>query len=284
MVILAVLLQLAPVTPPTAPPAYTPPPLHGGPREMTCPVGGERFSIWQPTMYSTYGERPDGKPYGYLPFPFPVPECPSNRLIAFDSFSPDEVAKLAGIIDTVEYTRLTTTETTYYRAWWLAERLGRPPQDSLGLLLSAIWQVTPDAVSEPTANRDAEQRRRYQELFVAEVRRLPAATPAKDRFWLEARAANATRQLGRFGDAEALRKTAEASLSGLSEKKGWDTYLTKLKTVIARRDIGVEPLDMIPEQEADIACAFRPPSNAFDRAFCARPETAARVAEMRKSR
>ena len=251
---------------------------------MTCPVGGERFPAWQPSMYSTYGERPDGKPYGYLPFPFPVPECPGNKLIAFDRFSPEEVAKLAGIIDTAEYKRLTRIETTYYRAWWLAERLGRPAQDSLGLLLSAIWQVTPDVSGGSTADRDAEQRRRYQEVFVAEVRRLPAATPAKDRFWLEARAANAARQLGRFGDAEALRKTAEASLSRLPEKKGWDTYLTKLKTVIARRDTGVEPLDMIPEQEADIACAFRPPSNAFDRAFCARPETAARVAEMRKSR
>jgi hypothetical protein len=111
---------------------------------MTCPVGGETFSAWQPAMFSTYGERPDGKPYSYLPFPFPLPECPSNKLVVFDKVSTQDAENLARLIGTADYKRLIGSETTYYRAYWLAGKLGRPEVLRLGLLLSAIWQVTPD--------------------------------------------------------------------------------------------------------------------------------------------
>ena len=281
MLLLALLLQTASTQSPPAQSPPPPPPLHGGPQKMVCPVGGESFSAWQPTMYSTYGERPDGKPYSYLPLPFPVPECPTNKLLLFDSFSAEEVTALTGIIATPDYVRLIDTDTTYYRAYWLATRLGRPKSQSLGLLLSAIWQVSPGAMTPPsTTNTDA-QLRRYQALFVGEVQKLAATSDLKDQTWLLARAANAARQMGQFREAQQLLDRAEQSLAGISDKRGWDGYVAKLRIVIARRDVNIEPLDMIPAQEVASACTRRDHPNAFDRGICSQPAIAAQIAKMR---
>lgn len=242
---------------------------------MTCPVGGERFSAWQPAMYSTYGERPDGKPYSYLPFPFPLPECPSNKLIVFGKFSTQETAALAQAIATPAYRQLIGAETSYYRAYWLSTKLGRPRRESLGLLLSAIWQVSPDAAEKAPSRAEDARRRRYQALLVREVQRLGPAVAPQDRALLQARAANAAREMGAFREAEALRVQAMASLAGLSDKRGWDGYLFRLDAVIARRDSSIEPLDMIPEQQAASICERARPSNAFDRAVCVRIQNGA---------
>jgi hypothetical protein len=234
-------------------------------------------------MYSIYGERPDGKPYSYLPFPFPLAECPANKLIVFDDFSAEETTALARLIAAEDYKRLVETETTYYRAYWLATKLGRPKPQALGLLLSAIWDVSPGQMSAPPAGKTAAQLDRYQKTFVNEARQLDLTLQGKDRVWIEARAANAARQMGRFSQAESLRKQAEKSLAGITDKGGWDTYLAKLQSVISRRDAEVEPLDMIPEQQVAYTCVERRTLNAFDQAACAKPEVAARVAELRKS-
>lgn len=207
MLSLALLLQAAPVTPPAPPPRL--PPLHGGPRYMICPVGGEQFAAWQPSMYSTYGERPDGRPYSYLPFPLPVPECPGNKLIAFDTFSEAERQKLGGLIMSDEYQRLIKADTTYYRAYWLAKALGRPKPQALGLLLSAIWQVSPGEFAGEGNEKGDPRLRRYQSTFTSEVRALDSEIAAKDRVWLQARAANAARQMRRF-PAEAMPSLASA--------------------------------------------------------------------------
>jgi hypothetical protein len=281
VLVVALLLQTAQPSPAALPPP--PPPLHGGPQEMTCPVGGERFSAWRPSSYSIFGERPDGKPYSYLPFPFPVPECPTNKLIVFDDFSPEETATLARLIAAEDYKRLTEAETPYYRAYWLAMKLGRPKPQALGLLLSAIWQVSPGQMAGKPSQNDAAQLDRYQKAFVNEARQLEPAVEAKDRVWIEARAANAARQMGQFDEAERLRQQAEKSLAAIADKRGWDTYLAKLQAVISRRDAEVEPVDMIPEQQIAYACLDRRTLNAFDRAACGKPEVAAAVAKLRKS-
>jgi hypothetical protein len=234
-------------------------------------------------MYSIYGERPDGKPYSYLPFPFPAPECPANKLIVFDDFSAEETSALARLIAAEDYKRLVETETTYYRAYWLATKLGRTKPQALGLLLSAIWQVSPGQMAAMPNEKSEAQLDRYQRTFINEARQLDLTIEGKERVWIEARAANAARQMGRFSRAESLRKQAEKSLAGITDQGGWDTYLAKLQSVISRRDAEVEPLDMIPEQQVAYTCVERRTLNAFDQATCAKPEVAARVAELRKS-
>jgi tetratricopeptide (TPR) repeat protein len=272
---LALLLQ-------TAAPAQTPPPpppLHGGPAPIVCPVGGERFSAWRPTAYSTYGERPDGRPYSYLPFPLPIPECPSNKLVVFDDFSPAEVATLTTLVATPDYRRLAEEAPTYYRAAWLATKLGRPESDALGLLLAATWQVKGGDMAPPSTPERAAKARRYQEEFARRAMALPESVTGEDRLWIEARGANALRELGRFDEAEALRRKAVATLEdGDSEAEGWRRYLDALELVVARHDSSVEPLDMIPDRQVAWACIDEDRAlTAFDQAVCSAPETAKQI-------
>jgi len=250
---------------------------------MTCPVGGAQFAAWQPSMYSTYGERPDGQPYSYLPFPLPVPECPGNKLIVFDEFTEAETQTLARLIASGEYRRLIGTDTTYYRAYWLAEALGRPKSQTLGLLLSAIWQVSPGEWGKKEEEKEKGDTRlaRYQTTFISQVRALDAGVAAQDRLWLRARATNAARQMGQFDEAERLLRQAEETLVLVDQKRGWDVYLSKLRVVIRRGDTGVEPLDMIPRREVASACLRWQPLNAFDRAICGEPEIAGEIADLR---
>lgn len=245
------------------------PPLHGGPAPMTCPVGGEAFAPYRATHYSTYGQRPDGRPYSYMPMPLPIPECPTNKLVVFDDFTPAEVETLAALIAAPDYAALVERENAYYRGYWLAGRLQRPARTVLGLLNAAIWAEAPGR-GEP-GRGDPARAARYREALVREVDRLPADTAAEDRLWLQARATNALRELGRFEEAEEMRVRTHAFASTMSDSAG-KTYLDRLAPVIARRDASVEPLDMVPELEAGRVCMDEPGLSDFDRSVCARPE------------
>ncbi len=249
-----VLLQAQPALPPAPPPP--PPPLHGGNGPMTCPIGGEALEGWQMGSYSTYGERPDGRPYSYMPFPFPVPECPGNHLVVFDDFSEADKAALAKLIVTPAYTRLVADgETPHYRAFWLATRLGRPESQALGWLQAALWAETPGRNEGADGPNNGARRTRYAAEFVDRLRHLPADTSARDRLWLTARAANLLRQKGDFAGAEALRQDALSLVGQPGVGDGWDDYLARLAKVVARRDGSVEPIDMIPTREAASYCA-----------------------------
>ncbi|PCD02145.1 hypothetical protein COC42_11790 [Sphingomonas spermidinifaciens] len=256
-----------------------PPPLHGGPAPMTCPVGGETFAPYQATHYSTYGERPDGRPYSYMPMPLPVPECPTNKLVVFDDFTPAEVETLAKLIAAPDYAALLTTDNAFYRGYWLATRLQRPSDLSLGLLNAAIWRETPGHGQREKG--DAVRAARYRETLVREVERLPAGVAAKDRLWLQARAANALRELGRFEEAEAMRMQA-LTLAGSVPETSWQDYLERLAPVIARRDASAEPLDMIPQEEAGRICMDETDLSDFARSVCARPDVASETETYRK--
>ena len=247
------------------------PPLHGGLAPMICPVGGEVFQAWQPAVWSTFGNRPDGKPYGDLPMPFPLPECPTNKLVGFDHFSDAETARLKDLIATSEYRRIRAAETIYYRASWLADRIGRPKAEALFLLLKATWEVSRGGSVSADGAADRDRASRYQQAFVAGVKGLPANLPPRDRGWARARAANAQRQLGRFDEAELMRQAALSGLAGAEDEEGWRKFLAALGPVIGRHDASVEPLDMIPITRAAIRCEGDA-REAFARAFCARPE------------
>lgn len=262
-------------------PVQTPPqlpPLHGGPAAMTCPVGGESFSAWQANMFSTYGSRPDGRPYSYLPFPLPVPECPSNHLVVFDTFSDAEVAALAKLIVTPAYAKLVANDdSAYYRAFWLATQLGRPDPDALSWLEAALWAVTPGFDEGPASKDGLARQRQYAFEFVDRVRHLAPATGAQNRVWLTARAANQLRQLGDFSGAKAMLRNARSVADQPGVDEGWRVHLDKLATVIGRRDASVEPLDMIPATEAARRCtrSGRHPLKRMEKRLCAAPEIVA---------
>lgn len=262
----ALLAQAAPPPPP--------PPLHYTSSEITCPVGGQRFRTGMSTMYSVMGRRPDGKPYSELPFPLPIPECPDNGLVIFASFTPAETVELAKWVATPVYQAMRKTESPFYRAYWLAMKIHRPEADALEQLLPAIWAAKQEDGNDPRRPRTT----RYQRVLVDAVDALPPTVPLDDRIWLQGQAANALREMGKFGAAEKMRERGEAAIAQTT-RPALAVYLQKLKAVIARRDRSDDPLDMIPDVQAAIICKRAPRADAFDRAYCAQPK----IAEIMKS-
>lgn len=242
--------------------------LHYGVAEQTCPVGGERFTAVLTAVYSIMGRRPDGKPYSDVPFPRPLPECPGNGLVMFARFTPAETEQLAKWIATPTYQRMRITESPFYRAYWLARKIGRPAADAIELLLPAIWSAKEedrDPLNRPRTYR-------YQRALVAAVEAVPDDVPLDDRIWLRGQAANALREIGRFSAAERMRRRAEKDIPQ-SKRPALASYMQTLKDVIARKDRSDEPLDMVPEAVAASACKNRPATDDFSRAYCSRHKT-----------
>ena len=247
---------------------------------MTCPIGGGSFSFTTTASYSTYGERPDGKPYGSWTFPLALPECPDNGLVLYKEYTPDEVARLEPLVASEAYRALRKEDTAYYRAYWLMKAMDLGPERYLWALLQASWE----------AQDKPELRKRY----LAELAEASAAVPPRpeDLIWIgmEGRAINALRELGRFDEATA--RLAKVPLAGLAaagdtpeakSRRGWHSFFTAIRPVIERRDSSIEPLDMLPRSVAFGRCLDQADKQSeVDKAFCAKES--AGVDELRAAR
>jgi hypothetical protein len=251
-----------------------------------CAIGGEPFSYTTTPSYSTFGARPDGKPYGSWTFPMELPVCPKNGLVMYREFSKDELARLPAIIATPEYAALRPAETPYYRAAWLARALDPQSLDHAWLLLSASWE----------ADTDAAKKTRYQAEFLAAAGEAPRTPASLNWLALQVRAINARRELGRFDEAAAALKAlpldALATKPGKAadspdpdeeNRQGWRELITSLGRVIARRDASSEPLDMIPTDYAAALCVGVPDHlPRRDDPYCADPSLAEPIAKFRE--
>lgn len=229
--------------------------------KMRCPVGGEQFTHTTTGSMSTWGERPDGKPYGSWTFPLALPECPTNGLVVFrEEFSRAEKATLRRLIADPAYRALRSTDTPYYRAHWLESRLEPGSVEATWLLLRAIWE----------AEEGSDRRARYLREFAQQAEAAPSSTE----YWtmLQLRAVNARRELGEFEAARArlaaLPPPPEppAAVEGESEEAAWAreeaadeaegmaAYGTLLQVLIDRGDASIAPLDMLPEREVAERC------------------------------
>lgn len=216
------------------------------PVKMKCPVGGERFVYTDTMSYSTWGQRPDGKPYGSWEFPKPLPECPGNRLVMFADFSKEQIKALEPLLASAEYKAL-ADDTSYYRALWLARALNLPDLPASWLMLQASWQ----------ADGDAERKARYQREFVAVLDSEPVKAGDLNWLSLQARAVNAERELGAFDAATARIKRLNDQLktpptdaaaegqAGANERGGLVSFLKLEEGAIARKDVSSEPIDLV---------------------------------------
>lgn len=259
--------------------------------KVKCAVGGERFSYTTTGSYSTWGARPDGKPYGSWTFPMELPVCPKNGLVMFRDFTPDELHRLPEILARPEFAALRDAESPYYRAAWLAGALDPQGVDRPWLLLSATWE----------SDREPSRKARYQAEFIAAAAAAPVRPGELEWFALQVRAINARRELGRFDEAlaaiEALPREAVASQADPADvdaddphgpeaqRLGWRKELDRQETLILRRDDASEPLDAIPVEVAASYCLGVPDElPPRDDPRCGQPEIAAKMAEFRKHR
>jgi hypothetical protein len=256
---------------------------------MTCPIGGGSFPFTTTASYSTYGERPDGKPFGRWTFPLALPECPDNGLVLYKDYTPEEVARLEPLVASEAYQALRKEDTPYYRAYWLMKAMELGPERYLWALLQASWE----------AEGKPELRRRY----LTELAEASASVPPRpgDINWIgmEGRAINALRELGRFD--EALARLDKVPLTGLDvpmptgtaatreaiaqvrSRRGWLAFLTGIRPVIERHDASIEPLDLLPRSLALSRCLDDADKlDEAGRGFCEKESAA--VEEMRASR
>lgn len=249
------------------------------PVKMKCAIGGESFTHTETASYSTWGARPDGKPYGSWIFPMPLPVCPGNGLVMYREFDKAELETLKALVVSPDYKALVADrETPYFRAAWLESRLKPGSEDQPWILLRATWET----------DDDPPRQARYDKAFVAAV----DAAPAKqgDLVWavLQARAANAERQLGLYGDAAkrlaSVDKAVFAPRTGpqpdpdAENRPGWAKFYEELGVAIARGDPAREPLDMIDEDTAAWKCkAMADRSKALPAGFCQTPEMTRKI-------
>ncbi|KSB89490.1 hypothetical protein AS593_15910 [Caulobacter vibrioides] len=228
------------------------------PIKMKCAVGGESFTHTGTASYSTWGQRPDGKPYGSWEFPMPLPVCPGNGLVMYRDFTKPELKQLPALLASEAYKAL-ADDASYYRAAWL-ERSLKGEADPLWLVLQASWQVDDDPI----------RKARYQREFAQAVEAEPARPG--DAGWMgkQGRAANARRELGQFDAAKADLARLEidklvAALpappsDGVGEpedvaaRRGVLGYLGRLRDVVNRGDASSEPIDMVPPMVAANQC------------------------------
>lgn len=237
------LVLLVFVLPPLESQAATPPaPVT---QTLTCPVGGERFPFTTLSAYATWGQRPDGKPYGSWVFPAPLPECPGNGLVMYRDFSREERARLTSILADPGFVALREGQGAWYRAAYLEHALQPRSPVTAWLLLNATWEAQDGSL----------RKARYQDEFVDAVQVLAGEAPPMEGFALRVRAANALRELGRFEEASnALGALPRDTLASDPAAPQWGTFLDGLARAITRGDRSPEPLDLIPRQVAAAYC------------------------------
>lgn len=220
--------------------------------KVRCAVGGKRFTYVTTPSYTTFGARPDGKPYGSWTFPLALPICPGNGLVMYKEFSKAEVLALPALLASADYLAL-KDEAPRYRAAWLARALDPQDQSIPWLLLEASWE----ADGEPA------RRSRYLGQFAElAAETAPHAAP-RQAFFLRLRAANALRELGRFEGAAALLREigpppppadAQNSEEITRDRAFLEDAVQDMTRVISRKDASIEPLDLLPPMIAASLC------------------------------
>lgn len=218
-------------------------------RRVTCPIGGRSFDFATTASYSTWGARPDGRPFGSWQFPLALPECPDNGLVVYRDFSDEEVERLRPIVASDEYQALRRNgETSYYRASWLMRRMREPATHALWALVQATWQAEPRP----------DLRRRYMEELVARAGDLGEPRDVET-IAVRSRVINALRELGRFEEAAAMIEATPVDevappSEAVRSTADWRGHYRSLARIVARRDSSIEPIDMIPYREARRRC------------------------------
>ncbi len=217
-------------------------------QKFVCPIGGEKFEANVVASNSTFGQRPDGKPYSPLPV-YPIVECPQNGFLLFDEeFTSDELQQLRIAVESAEFQAMRATDTPHYRAYWLKEKVGREPLQKIWSLTQAGWET----------DQDWDRKVRYKAALIAEITSLKRTEDNADSwFWYNLRAANALRELGYYGKADALLDRVyqtDQIPADEDNAKNAAFFVEELRALIAEENPVVEPANLVPSEIAAFRC------------------------------
>jgi hypothetical protein len=164
--------------------------------ELTCPIGGEKFTTRMVGSGTAFGQYLDRRQYGATASPWPLAKCPANGFVIFKAdFTEAEIARLAPIVASADYRALQASETNYSLAAYLQRRLGAAPHDVFPTLLAATWEASADERNERYDRYAAEALATLEQVLAT-----PGA-PVEDALDKAQLAAELERRLGRFDAA-----------------------------------------------------------------------------------
>lgn len=233
-------------------------------REFVCPLGGAKFSadVGYPSLALV--QFVDGSWLGDTRIDVQIPQCPGNALLlipdyeregpkgglAYLDYTPEQVARLPALLASDEFRQL-RGRSRHERAHWLATRLGLSAWTRLQLLMRASWSAT-----------DADERRRLVARIADEGPKLvdEIPTPEADKLAARIRVANASRELGRFAEADARLDAilaavpADADLKNPEIRQALQSIVAGLREVVAHGDDDRFPVELSPQKWADRVC------------------------------
>lgn len=107
--------------------------------EITCPVDGEKFKFKKSKIQRRFTTMLDGQHYGVLISPEPVPKCPKDGFVVFrNDFSDKELRIIKQYVDSQEYRDDSLTETHYWLAYKIQEKISAP---EIRFLQYATWEA-----------------------------------------------------------------------------------------------------------------------------------------------
>jgi hypothetical protein len=225
-------------------------------QEFTCPLDGERFKGTVPMSFTQRGRFLDGKPYGALLVPWPLPKCPTTGFVMYKrDLDPGEIARLREYVKTPAYAEAAPKETTYWLAAMILRHMGAPAAHVAYTLLQATWE--------------AEETNRYQRYARAalEAQQAVLADPKADaRAILTAQLVSGEleRRLGLFDEARAR---FQPLLARDEVKGGYLEEIVRLElSLVEKRDTATHRM---PEPKA-------PPPGANPQQQAPRPPPAPR--------
>ena len=112
--------------------------------EISCPIGGEKFTFKEPRSGTSFGQTLDFMPIGAIVSPWPLAKCPSNGLIIYPELSQENYAQLKSFVLSKNYQTLQKKESNYYLLYTLFKKLNVDSELLINTLLAATWEVEAD--------------------------------------------------------------------------------------------------------------------------------------------
>lgn len=234
--------------------------------EYVCPVGGERFSASTMGSGTVFGHFLDGRAHGAIQSPWPLVECPGNGFLLFrETFGKAELEALGAYVQSDDYQRLRTTETSYWRLAQLLRVIDAPAVEQAGALQRASWQAS-----------RAQYPRYVAAASAAFARQCPDGETARDGQWLYCQMllGEWERRLSRFEPARArfnaLLPQVAALVTGPDRERVARQYAAEIAQQLELIDAGDSRSTMAVDANAPAAAAAGPaPGSAADAASAA---------------
>jgi len=167
---------------------------------LTCPIGGEQFTITETLSCSSSGARTlSFAPVSSCDFVTRLPQCPQNFLPMYKEFSDAELDVLRGFMRSETYDSM-VGQSRFYIAYIIEQQLGNEGPDApFWLLLQGLWYDSENNFA------DAD----YLRAFLSEARGEIERESEENRPYVQSIAAYAYMKAGDFDAARVLMQAAE---------------------------------------------------------------------------